>query len=300
VVAKTGSPPRREPRGKRKLFPWLLMTPSVLLVLLVTLAPIAQAILYSFYDTTFLQRTDYIGLENYRQFFSDPLARTNIVNTLVFTFASLAVTMPLAMGLAVLLNRDFRGRALFRTVLIMPWIISQLATALLWLWVYSPDIGPVGYVLAQLSNGHIDVLGNPDTAMLGLIVANIWRTYPYAMVLTLAALQTVPSELYDAAKVDGAHAWQRFRYVTLPMIQRTVLIAVIILSIHYITKVELPLVLTGGGPTHATEVLGLRVYQEAFQLFHFGLSSAIAMIMFIINAIVSLAYIYVLRTDSRN
>src|SRR5262249_19624767 len=160
--------------------------------------------------------------------------------------------------------------------LILPWVVSQVLAALLWRWLDSPLIGPIAYLVGRLTDSRVDILGDPATAMGGVIVANVWRTFPFPMVLTLAALQTVPGELYEAARIDGAGRWQSFRFVTLPMIQNTLLIATIILSVHCVNLIELPLVLTGGGPVNATEVLGLRVYREAFVLQNFGYGSAIA------------------------
>jgi multiple sugar transport system permease protein len=133
--------------------------------------------------------------------------------------------------------------------------------------------------------------------MAGMIVANVWRTYPYAMILSLAAIVTVPPELNEAAKVDGANAWQRFFSVTLPLIRPTLLIALIILSVNAINMIELPLILTGGGPIDATDLLGLRVYREAFVLQNFGFASAIAIVMFGMNALISIAYIRVVRNE---
>jgi len=275
------------------------MLPAVALVVCVTFLPILQAVSLSFRETTFLQAGRYIGLRHYQTLFADPLTRQNLLNSFVFTFGSLALSLPLALGLALLLHRPFPGRALFRTILILPWVVSQLLTALLWRWIDSPLLGPVAYVLGQLTGTRVDLLGDPGTAMTGVIVANVWRTFPYAMILTLAALQTIPEELYEAARIDGAGRWNLFRFVTFPVIQNTFLIATIILTIHNFNMIELPLVLTGGGPVNRTEVLGLRVYREAFTLFRFGFGSAIAMVMFVVNIAVSLVYIKILRAESR-
>jgi multiple sugar transport system permease protein len=273
------------------------MLPAVMLVVGVTFLPILQAITLSFRETKFLQFGRFIGFRHYVAFFSDPVSRQTLLNSCMFTFGSLALALPLALGLALLLNHPFRGRAVFRTILILPWVVSQLLTALLWRFLDTPLLGPVAYVLEQLAGGRVDLLGNPDTAMLGVIIANVWRTFPYAMILTLAALQTIPNDLYEAAKIDGAGRWNLFRFVTFPMIQNTFLIATIILSIHYFNMIELPLVLTGGGPVNRTELLGLRVYREAFVLFKFGFGSAVAMLMFVVNIVVSLAYIRILRAE---
>jgi ABC-type sugar transport system permease subunit len=286
--------------GRRPfLFPWALMSPAVLLVVLVTFMPIIQAINLSLHETTYLRQGRFIGFQHYQVFFEDPLSRKNLLNSFVFTFGSLALSLPLALGLALLLKRPFPGCSLFRTVLILPWVVSQLLTALLWRWLDSPAYGPVSYVLGKFAGTQMDILGDPDTAMMGLVMANVWRTFPYAMVLILAALQTVPEELYEAARIDGAGRWNLFRYVTFPMIQSTFLIALIMLSVHYFNLIELPLVLTGGGPVNRTELLGIRVYREAFILFRFGYGSAVAVVMFVANIVVSLAYIRMLRAESR-
>jgi ABC-type sugar transport system permease subunit len=309
VPIEASTPPQAaEPipalQEKRKkgilILPWLLILPAVLLVLLVTFLPVVQAFTLSFHDTKFLDQGPFIGFDNYFRFFQDPATAQNFANSFVFTFFSLVLCLPLSIGLALLLNRSFPGRAIFRTILILPWVVSQLLTALLWRFIESPPIGPIAYILGNLTDSRVDILGSVDTAMAGVIVANIWRTFPYAMILTLAALQTISPDLYEAAQIDGAKAWASFRFITLPLIKNTLLIVTITLSVNYFNSVELPLVLTGGGPVNSTEVLGLRVYREAFKLYHYGFGSAIAIIMFLINIIFSLFYIRALRTESYN
>ncbi len=279
--------------------PWLLTMPAVLLVVAVTFLPVFEAMSLSLHETSYLKTGKFTGLAHYVRFFRDPLAWQNISNSVVFTSGSLALSLPIAVGLALLLDKPLPGRAVFRVLLILPWVVSQLLTALLWRWLDSPLVGPLAYVLSVLADRRVDILGDPSTAMLGVIAANVWRTFPYAMVLTLAALQTIPADLYEAAKIDGAGPIRTFFNVTLPMIQNTVLIATIILSVHYFNMIELPLVLTGGGPVNATELLGLRVYREAFELFRFGSGAAIAMLIFVVNVVVSIAYIRVLRAEAR-
>ncbi|MDO8486002.1 MAG: sugar ABC transporter permease, partial [Candidatus Limnocylindrales bacterium] len=243
------------------------MTPSALIVLLVTVLPIIQAIQLSTYETFFLEPRSYVGSANYSRFFTaDNTSIKDITNTLIFALGSLALTFPIAIGLALLLTRDFRGRAVVRTILILPWVVSQLLSALMWRWVLSADIGPIGYWLTMLAGFRFDTFGQANTAMIGMIVANVWRTYPFAMILTIAALTTIPKELFEAATVDGAGPWQRFIHVTMPMIRSVLLVVLIILSVNAINMIELPLILTGGGPASATELLGLRTYREAFVL----------------------------------
>lgn len=278
-------------------FAWLLLSPSLLMVVLVTVLPIAQAVQLSLSRSVGFQAGEFVGLGNYDQFFADPLTITNLWTTAVFAVASLILTLPLSVGLALLLNQKFPGRAVVRTLLIMPWIISQLLAALMWRWVASADIGPLGYLLATMTGQRVDMFGGTTSAMVGIILANVWRTFPYAMIIVLAALQTIPVEVYEAGRVDGAGAFQRLRYLTLPLIQGPLLISTIILSINAVNMVELPLILTGGGPLNATDLLGLRVYREAFQFQNFGLASAAALVMFAANILFSLVYIKVLRGE---
>jgi ABC-type sugar transport system permease subunit len=292
---KSYSAPRR--RGKFPLTPIVLMLPAILLVLLVTFAPIIQGINLSFHRTRYLRQGELIGLENYIRFFRDADGIHDLLNSAVASVGSLAFALSIGLGLALLLNRPFRGRVVLRTMLILPWIMSPLLSALLWRFMYSPQIGPIAYSLGQLTNSRFDLLGNPDTAMLGIIIAAVWRSYPYPMILILAALQTIPEELYEAGRIDGAGRFQLFRYITMPLIQNTVLIVIIILTIGYFNMVELPFVLTGGGPLDRTEVIGLRVYQEAFLLHNFGFASAIAIVMLLINIGISLIYIRILRNE---
>lgn len=278
-------------------FGWFLFAPSLLLVLLVTVVPIGQAVQLSLSRSEGFEPGAFVGLENYSRFFTDPLSMTNLAKTAIFAGASLALTVPLSVGLALLLNRKFPGRTLVRTLLIMPWIISQLLAALMWRWVSSSDIGPLGYVLATVTGARVDLFGGETSAMVGIVLANVWRTFPYGMIIVLAALQTIPHEVYEAGKIDGTTAFQRFRHLTLPLIRGPLLIAVIILSINGVNMVELPLLLTGGGPLDATDLIGLRVFREAFQFQDFGLASAAAMVMFLMNVVFSLAYIKVLRSE---
>jgi ABC-type sugar transport system permease subunit len=284
-------------RNRPNLTPYLMMLPAVLLVALVTLAPIIQGINLSFHETRYLRQGDFIGLRHYERFFRDPEGLQILGNSAVASIGSLAGSLSVGLGLALLLNRPFRGRVALRTLLILPWIMSPLLSALLWRFMYSPQIGPVAYILGVLSGTRFDLLGNPDTAMFGIIFSAVWRTYPYGMILILAALQTIPEELYEAAKIDGAGRLQLFRHITIPMIQNTLLILVIIQTIGYFNMVELPLILTGGGPLNRTEVIGLKVYQEAFVLYNFGSASAIAVIMLLINVVISLVYIRILRNE---
>ena len=282
-------------RWRRVRLAYFFLLPTILLVAAITFYPALHAIRVSLHDTTFLNLTKFAGLKHYVRFLQDPLGQANILNSLVYTFGSLLVALPFGMLLALLLNQPIRCRVLFRTVIIVPWIVSQIVTALLWGWLLSPQFGPVNFFIRTWFGAPFDFLGQTGAAMPTLILTNVWRSFPYPMLLLLAALQTIPEEMYEAARVDGAAAWQRFWRITLPLIRNTLLITTIMLSLHYFNMITLPLILTGGGPVGVTDVLSLRVYREAFNFFHMGLASAVAVYIFLFNIVFSLLYVKILR-----
>lgn len=289
--------PRLRHQWSRSRLALIFLLPAILLVFAVTLYPAVYAIQVSLHETFYLRTTKFIALRHYFRVLQDPVGRGNIVHSLVYTFGSLAVALPFGMVLALLLNRPIRYRVVFRTLIIVPWIVSQIVTALLWGWLLNPLYGPVNYFIREWFGAPFDFLGQAWSAMPTLIMTNVWRSFPYPMLLLLAALQTVPDEMHEAAKVDGANPWQRFWRITLPLIRNTLLITTIMLSLHYFNMITLPMILTGGGPSGATDVMTLRVYREAFSFFHMGLASAVAVYITIFNIVFSLLYFKILRAE---
>ena len=277
---------------------WIFLAPALILVFGVTFLPIVRGVEVSLYKTEFLKQVAFVGFDQYIKFFTEGQAGEIILRTLIFTAGSLVLTFPIAVGLALLLNVKMRFRAVMRTIFMLPWIVSVLLTALMWVWLVEPSVGPISYIVSSLIGQPFVPLGSGPTAMATLIVANAWRTYPFVMILTLAALQSVSKELLEAAAVDGAGRVKRFMHVTLPSIRGSLLVSLIISTVNSINMVELPLVMTGGGPVSSTELLGLSAYREAFVLNDFGFSAAIGVVMFAINIVIAIVYIRVMRTES--
>jgi len=274
-----------------------LILPALLIACGVILYPVIYAIDISFHETVFLNKGAFAGLKHYLTFIQSPQGIKNLANTFILVIGSLALTLPIGLGLALILNERIRFRAVFRLLLILPWVVSQVVAALVWSWLLNPQFGVVRLVTDLMGLMPIDFVGDVSTAMPTLILINTWRTFPFAMLLLLAALQTVPEEMYEAACVDGAGSFKRFVYVALPLLKPTLMITTIILSLAYFNMIDLPLILTGGGPMGATEVLTVRVYQEAFSFNRLGFGSAIAMIVFALNIVLSLLYIKILRSE---
>jgi multiple sugar transport system permease protein len=276
----------------------LFLLPALLLVLLVTLIPIVYALSLSVLNTDYLDVVGFAGLGHYARFLSEGLGRRNIVASITFTLGSLALAVPLGLGLALLLNREFRLRTFFRTLLILPMVITVVASAMLWNWLYNAQYGPINYLLNRFFGVTINFLAQPEWAMPSMVLVNVWQSYPYAMILLLAGLQTIPIDLLEAASIDGASRWRQFISVKLPLLQRHILVVMILLGINYLNQATLPLILTGGGPLNSTYVMSIRVYNEAFSFYHMGFASAVGVVMLVFNLLFTLLYLWVLRQES--
>ena len=281
----------------RHRFEYVLLLPALAVAALVVLYPIVYAVDLSLHETSFLEKGAFVGLRHYTAFFGSTAGWQVLKNSLVLVLGSTALAIPIGLGLALLLHMKIRLKTAFRMVLVIPWVISQVITALLWKWILNVQFGLTRLVTDALGLLPIDFVGEFETAMPTLILVNVWRTFPFAMLLLLAALQTVPRELHEAAEIDGAGAWSRFRHVTLPLIKSTLLVVAIMLSLSYFNHVDLPLILTGGGPLGETRILALAAYEEAFVFNKMGYGSAIAVVVFAVNILLSLVYMRLLRTE---
>lgn len=279
--------------GARLLGLWLFL-PSVAVTLSFSLYPVAYAVFTSLYKAPYMHREAFIGLANYVHFIDNPAARAGIVHSLIFVFGSLVLTLPLGTALALALNRRFLGKSVLQALIILPWVITLVVVGLLWGWLLNPQYGIIAYIVS-LAGLQFSPLSNPVGAMTSLITASVWQSYPYAFLLILAALQSIPNELYEAAAVDGARPWHAFFYITLPELRSTLLVVMIVLGMHYFNVVTLPLIMTDGGPFGSTNMISLEVFHQAFTSYRTGYASAIAVYMFVFNAIFSVIYFMSLR-----
>lgn len=276
--------------------PWALLTPTIVIVGLVSVFPIAYAVSLSLHETRYMETVELIGGENYLTIFGTEEGWLQILRSLVYVVGSLLIAIPLSLGLAHLLNQELRGRRVFRVIILLPWVISQTVAALLWKWIVNPDYGPFG--LGDVFGQRIDVLASPELAMGLLILVNVWISYPIATILFLASLQTIPGELKEASQVDGASGFRRFRSITIPLIKPTLFIVTIMLTLMYFNMVTLVYTLTAGGPLQGTEVLSLVAFKESFEFFNLGVGAAYSVVLFGFNIIFGIAYLRLLRSES--
>ena len=292
--------PLRRNVERPPLYPYVAMSPALLLVAIVSFLPLGYALVQSVYKSDYLQLGTFAGAGNYAYFLLGPDALPSIRASFAFVLGTIVISAPLGVGLALLLNQEIRFRSLFRTLLILPWLVSALVGALLWSWLLNPSFSPAIQALEALIQVRVpNPLTSFSLSMPALIVAHSWSSYPMIMVFTLAALQTVPNELIEAAHIDGANVWQRFAHVTFPYVKSTLFVALVLTTLNTFNHVTMVLVMTGGGPIGTTETMSLRVFLEAFKYYRMGTASAGAVVIFCVNVLFALVYARLLREENR-
>jgi multiple sugar transport system permease protein len=280
--------PRRRRSAEREGFAAsLFLMPSLLGFVIFTAFPVLAAIGLAFYDYDLLLGREFNGLDNFRDLLHDDVFRAALLNTLYFTAAFVPLSVALGLGAALLVNRGLRGITLFRTIFLLPYVTVTVAVALVWRWIYRPEVGLMNTVLGWVGIDGPSWLTSRTWAMPGLIIMSVWKHFGYNMVIFLAGLTAIPQHLYDAAKVDGANAWQRFVHITLPMLSPTTLFVMVISIISSFQVFDQALVMTNGGPGTSTTTLVLDIYKAGFQSYKMGYASAIALVLFVIVAIVT-------------
>jgi len=300
AVTAAESPPVAPVRTRRRSWlPLAFIAPATALVIAVSIYPVLDAIALSLHATRYAQKLQFVGLDNYVALLSDHTVWDDALSAVIYTVGSLALVIPYALGIALLLNRPMRFRGAVRTLAILPWVFSQTVTALLWGWLLNPEFGPITYASQQLTGAPAALLASPTGAMAALVGVNVWSSYPMAALLFLAALQTIPSDLYEAMRMDGAGKIALFRYITVPMITPTLTVILIQLTLLYFNMVTLIYVLTGGGPVGSTQTLALRVLKMSFENWDLGKGAALGLVLTFVNLTLSLFYVRALRAPQR-
>ena len=240
------------------------------------------------------------GLDNLTFALSDPDFLAAVGHTLYFTIGSVSFEASFGVLVALLLNQEFRGRTLCRALLVVPWALPTIVNAIMWRLIYQPDFGVLNAVLTQggLMAGDRSWLGEPDTAMNAVIVADVWKNYPLVALIVLAALQGAPRDLYEAARLDGAKAWARFRTVTWPVIMPSLLVAVVLRTIETLKVFDIVYVMTRGGPASATKTMSFFVYEESFRFMRVGSGASYALIVMLISMVFVGIYVRFLRQEA--
>jgi multiple sugar transport system permease protein len=275
---------------------YLYVLPAIVVMLIVIAYPIYYTIDLSFFKTPpglQLKDKEFIGLDNYTAILTSDVFWRVTLNTIIWTLASTVFSFIPGFGSAQALHRDVIGRGVLRAILIIPWVISAVAASYIWKWIYHSEFGVIGAVLMQLGfvSRPPNFIDSVSTVLPSLIVVNIWREFPFAMIMLMAGLQTVPDQLLRAAKVDGASAWQRFWHVTFPHLRGVSTVTVLLLAVANFNSFIIPWIMTGGGPSNASHIWITHIYELAFGRQRWGVAAAYSVLLFII--LMTFGYFYV-------
>ncbi len=272
--------------------PYLFLAPTLFILAVVTLYPLIYVFWLSLHRRLLIfDISKFIGLENYGFLLSDDRFWNALYNTVYFTAISVFLELILGLAIAMLLNRGFKGKGILRSIILVPWVIPTVVSAKMWEWMYNPDFG----ILNHLLGVNINWLGSPFWALNAAVFVDVWKTTPFVVLLLMARLETIPVDLYQAARVDGASNWYIFRRITLPLLMPMILIVLIFRTLDAFRVFDVIYVLTGGGPGNTTETLSIYAYKTLFQTLQFGYGSALAVMVFLCVAITTIFYVKLLR-----
>jgi multiple sugar transport system permease protein len=275
----------------------ILLMPTVLVILSLTIFPFLYSFILSFHKWNMMEPGGwkFIGLQNYRRmFFDDALFWSSFRVSMSYLIVTVAAQFGLGFAVALLLNRDLRARGIIRTIVVLPMMATPVAVGLIWRFMYNTDLGIVNYLLSVVGIGKLDWLGSIHTGFWAVVIADVWQWTPFVVLILLAALQSLPPVLYEAAAIEGANRLQTFRYITVPLIKPAILIALLIRIMESFKTFDIIFVLTGGGPGATTQVLSLYTYKVGFRQFEMGQASALSFFMLVIVLVIANIFVKVM------
>ncbi len=288
------------PITRERIFGLSLLIPCFLFITVFAFYPIA----YSFFLS--LHRIviglpglgePFIGLENYRSLIHDRIAIRAFLNTLVFVLVSTMLEIGIGLVIALIINRNFRGRGMVRAAILIPWAIPTVVASQMWRFIFNDKYGLINFLFFGSDTGSYHAwLADPTAAFVAIIVADVWKTSSFAALLILAGLQIIPDELHEAAKIDGASAWQRFWRITFPLLRPAILVALLFRTMDAFRVFDLVYVMTQGGPADSTNVLQFYGYKKIFAEGLMGYGSTISVLVFCISLVISIIYIRIIGT----
>jgi ABC-type sugar transport system permease subunit len=299
-VRRLAAPGQASSRRERA-YAYLTLLPALLVVAGFTVYPLVYSVYLSLHREILTDPLNhpFTGLTNYAQVLGSYYLVSSTLSTIIFAVLAVPAVLVFGLAVALLLNQSFAGSAFLRVVILLPWAMPAVISGIVWRWIFNGDYGVLNTLLSSLGIIHqyIPWLSTPATARAGLVVAQVWREGPLAAIFFLAALQTIPRELYSAAKVDGGGQWSAFRHVTLPMLRPTLSVVLIYETIVAVVTFDLVYVMTGGGPGDATSLISWYAYSEVFKFVNLGHGAALAFLIAAALVVVILVYLRALRSE---
>lgn len=267
------------------------LAPAVIWIILFTIFPLLYALYNSFYSFRFGQRNQFVGFDNFQRLFTDPNLHSGLRVTLWFVAITVTIEMLLGFGLALLLNREMRGKSVLRAIMVLPLFATPVAMGYLGITIFFETNGPINDTIRFFGGEGIPWLSSPRWAPVSMMILEIWQWTPFVFLVSLAGLQSLPQDIYEAAEVDGASGWQLFRRITLPLMAPTLWLILLLRMIEAFKVFDIPTSLTSGGPGRATEVYSLFTYRTALRFFDHGYAAAQGfLLLFIVMFIVTILY----------
>ena len=275
----------------------VFVLPAFFLLILVLGWPAITSILYSFQPTQ--AGVSGYTLASYKALLKDPFFKTTFWNTAVFVFFSVGSHMVLGLAVAMVLNSALPAKPVFRIIALLPWVVPDVVAGIIWKWMYNPIYGSLNDLLIKVGmlENPVEWLSNPKLAMMSAILVNLWRGFPFVMLILLAGLQAIPKHLYEAASIDGASKLTQFFHITLPGLRKMIVVALALDIVWEVRRFGLIQAMTQGGPGVLTEVLSTYTYKQYFQFFRFEYASAISVVMTVVLLLVSLPYIWMISQE---
>lgn len=275
-----------------------LVIPAMAVIVMVLVIPLFYTLYNSFFNLDYLKMGGFVGLKNYAKIIGDPAIWASLGVTVLITLLATVISMVLGLALALWIDRKTGIVAyLIEMIGLLPWVISIMVGALLWRWILGGDMSLFNFLLRSLGLEAVNVFGSKVASVTVLILTMSWRTIGYSMVMILAGLKGVDGGLLEAARIDGANSWQVLTRIKMPLIKTPLLLSTIVLTMSNFSNNTLPLILTGGGPLDATNVISLELYRLGFSYYKFGEASALSLVVFLINLIFVLCYVRMIKYD---
>jgi len=295
MKTRTGS--SRRFRLTNPFYGFLLNVPGLLIVLLWVVLPACLLLVASFLRYDNVHPLTFAGVGNYQRLWNSRVFAISVERVLVFSLGSTALTALGGLVLALCLSNIRRGGGFLRSLMIVPWAVPAVVSGLIWKWMFSPDFGVISDLLmrAGLIAKPLSIYSDTTLAMWGVIIADSWTRIPFMGIILLAALLSIPEQIHEAARVDGADTLRRFAYITVPMIKGPLLVGLMITTIFSFRTIDIIIPLTAGGPGRATYVLGYYIWDQITKSLNFGLGAAAGMVLFAITSVITLVFVYLLR-----
>ncbi|WP_417812477.1 carbohydrate ABC transporter permease [Thalassospira alkalitolerans] len=297
--------------SEKNIFCYVMVAPALLVTLLLGIYPMIRNTIMSFQSHDLLSAQDdgvnWVGFQNYREIIADDRFMQTIMQTVIFTVLAIAIVVTMGLFLSQVINAKFRGRSVLRTLVFVPWFAPPVVASVIWMWLLNANVSPINALLMDwgIIDRKIRFLTDSTTwgpfsmPMMSIIAVRVWNGLPFVVIFLLAGLQSIPNSLYEAAEIDGAGMWSKFRHVTMPMLRPVLLVLLALLFMGGFGHFEMNYVMTGGGPRNLTNVLAVWTYQEGFQFLRFDKAAAASGIILAMTSVVAALYIWAQSKDFR-